>query len=446
MTDHKYVVAIFGGGVAGSEAAFQLSQKGITSVLFEQNPLPYGKIEEGLPKWHIKLRDSEEEKIDQKLNQPEVHYVPGKRLGEDLPLQAVLGLGFNAVLLAVGAWHDRPLPIEGIDSFVGKGLYYQNQFVTSFNHQHEPDYKGQRCEIADGAVVIGGGLASLDVIKILMLETTLQALREKNIETDLFTLERMGIPPVLKENGLSFQDLGLRGCTLFYRRRKGDMPLAPMPPNASPDRQEKIFILRERILQNYVDKYLFRVEWGYEPVDKITENGRLTGIVFKGSSARKPGTAPELTVRAPLFISSIGSVPTPIKGLPYKDYRMHIRDEESGLLEGYDNVFALGNAITGRGNIKESLNHGRQVSRRILMNFMENYREFIEQREADLQEKVRRISDTIQQGHPLESGRYHELLEQVKKWQREAGYDGNYSQWIQKHKPLRLEEMLDKVT
>jgi flavin-dependent dehydrogenase len=68
MNSPGYFVAIFGGAVAGSEAALQLSRRGIYTVVFEQNALPYGKIEDGLPKWHVKLRNKEEEKIDEKSN------------------------------------------------------------------------------------------------------------------------------------------------------------------------------------------------------------------------------------------------------------------------------------------------------------------------------------------------------------------------------------------
>ncbi|MCB0294232.1 MAG: hypothetical protein KDG51_03110, partial [Calditrichaeota bacterium] len=62
-----HFVALFGGACAGSEAAFQLANRGIYVAVFDQQALPYGKIEDGLPKWHVKLRDKEEAKIDQKL-------------------------------------------------------------------------------------------------------------------------------------------------------------------------------------------------------------------------------------------------------------------------------------------------------------------------------------------------------------------------------------------
>jgi len=57
-----HFIAIVGGAVAGSEAAYQLAIRGFRVVVFDQNMLPYGKIEDGLPKWHDKLRNKEEEK------------------------------------------------------------------------------------------------------------------------------------------------------------------------------------------------------------------------------------------------------------------------------------------------------------------------------------------------------------------------------------------------
>ena len=45
---------------------------------------------------------------------------------------------------ANGAWRDRPLPVEGAEQYVGKGLIYQNPFIIWFNHCDEKDYAGER--------------------------------------------------------------------------------------------------------------------------------------------------------------------------------------------------------------------------------------------------------------------------------------------------------------
>ena len=193
-----HFVAIIGGAVAGSEAAINLAQRGVKVAVFEQNTRPYGKIEDGLPKWHVRLQAQEERKIDEKLSHPNVLFVPNTTLGIHLDfLDLVKNWGFSAVLLANGAWQDRPLPVEGIAEFVGRGLVYQNDLVRWFNHYHESDYDGERFDIPDSAIIIGGGLASLDVVKIVMLETVLAALKKMKIHTDILELEHDSIRKVL---------------------------------------------------------------------------------------------------------------------------------------------------------------------------------------------------------------------------------------------------------
>ena len=45
-----------------------------------------------------------------------------------------------------------------------------------FNHYPEKTYNGPRFDLPPGAIVIGGGLASIDVVKVLQIEMTLKAL------------------------------------------------------------------------------------------------------------------------------------------------------------------------------------------------------------------------------------------------------------------------------
>ncbi len=65
-------MAIIGGAVAGSEAAAACAARGAIPVVFEQGARPYGKIEDGLPRWHEKLRAKEYRKINENLGSDEV--------------------------------------------------------------------------------------------------------------------------------------------------------------------------------------------------------------------------------------------------------------------------------------------------------------------------------------------------------------------------------------
>jgi ferredoxin--NADP+ reductase len=449
MIHAGHFVAIFGGAVSGAEAAYQLAKRGIHSAVFDQHALPYGKIEDGLPKWHIKLRDREEERIDEKLSYPRVNFVPNIRLGRDISFREVAeDWGFSAVLLAIGAGRDRPFPVIGIDEYIDKGFCYQNPFVYWFNHKHEPNYKGPVFEVKDDAIVIGGGLASLDVIKILMIETVQKALADRGIKADLFTLDR-SIARVLEQHKLTLEDLGLKGARLFYRRRIKDMPLSPFPPN-SPDKAAKAELVREKILRNYQKKYLFRMEENQMPIDKIVEDGRLKGLVFQqtevvnGKLRGIPGT--ERQVYSDLSISSIGSLPEPVEGIPLAGQVFKISDPDSCQVEGYDHVFALGNAVTGRGNINESMRHGREVTQALVQDYFRTrekiYEETFRTAESGVKEKIEGIADRVMGKPRIPSERMTLLLQRVQSLQERSGYDGNYAKWIKTHRPVRLEEQI----
>ena len=442
----KHIVAIFGGAVAGAEAARQLTERGIPVVVFDQNVLPYGKIEDGLPKWHAKLRDKEEKRINEKLDHPLISFVPKTRLGKTLDFKDVVeNWGFSAVLLAIGSWKDRPLPIEGIDAYVNKGLYYQNPFIYWYNHFHEPGYAGPQMETPDGAIIVGGGLASLDVAKVLMFQNVEKALRARGIEENLFTLDR-SIAKVLSKHGLTLPDLGIEGCTVYYRRRIQDMPLYS-PPTDSPKDLQKAEKVRTKILKNYQSKYLFKLAPCYMPVDKIVEDGRLTGLIMQQTRIenrkviRMPNALRE--VRAPLVISSIGSIPEPIEGIPMRWQTYYVNEDDLCRIEGFKNVFALGNTVTGQGNIIDSLKHGRQLTQAIADRYFESFQEILREKEGGVAENVDGIAQYIATLPALTDQNYQFIQQKVELLQAKAGYGGNFREWIKEHLPMRLEELVN---
>src|SRR5580704_15232907 len=175
-----HFVAVIGGAISGSVAAEILADHGIRVAVFEQNTRPYGKIEDGLPRWHVEQRKQEYERIDARLKKPNVYFVPSTKLGVDISFDDLCNrFGFNAVILANGAWRDRDLGVPGADKYIDKGLVYQNPFIYWYNHKNEKDYTGPRYETPDEAVVVGGGLASLDVVKVLQLENYEKALKAR---------------------------------------------------------------------------------------------------------------------------------------------------------------------------------------------------------------------------------------------------------------------------
>src|SRR5271170_3015704 len=214
----RHFVAVLGGAISGSVSAEILADHGIRVAVFEQNARPYGKIEDGLPRWHVEQRKQEYARIDARMKKPGVHFIPATRLGRDIPFQELCeSWGFSAVILANGAWRDRDLGVPGADKFIDKGLVYQNPFIYWYNHKNEKSYTGPRYETPDEALVVGGGLASIDVVKVLQLENYERALRARGVQTDVYELEKKGIPATCKAHGVAPEDLGVNGCLLIYR-------------------------------------------------------------------------------------------------------------------------------------------------------------------------------------------------------------------------------------
>jgi len=443
-----HFIAIFGGSVAGSEAAHQLVQRGFRVVVFEQNLLPYGKIEDGLPKWHVKLRDKEEGRINDKLDHPNIRFVPGVTLGDDIKFDDLVNnWGFTAVLIATGAWNDRPLPIDGIEDYIDKGLINQNPFIYWFNHYHEPEFKGQQYDIKDNAIVVGGGLASIDVVKALMFTTVEKALNKRGIKTDLLDLER-SIAKFLESNGLTLTDLGLKGCTLYYRRRDADMPLSTVEKD-SPENIEKAERVTVKILENAMSKFLFKFVSCHAPVDKIVEDGNLVGIKFEKTRIENGKVVPigEFEeYRSELIISSIGSIPEEVEGMPFIGSTFNIREQKTCQLEGFKNVYLLGNAVTGRGNIKDSLEHGREISLEVMDNELswqeEDYQKWLRGSEDNIKAQVDQIGDHIRREQLMPKEVIRSILDKTDAFQRKVGYDGDYRKWVEKNLPTRLEDMM----
>lgn len=433
-----HLVVVVGGAVAGAEAVAQFTARGVRCVVLEQNVRPYGKIEDGLPRWHVKLRAQEYAKIDQKLAHPLVYFVPRTKLSRDLGLKDLLAWKPSAIILANGAWRDRPLPLDGVDAYVGRGFYYQNPFVYWFNHYDDPDYSGPAVEFADGGIVVGGGLASLDVVKILMLEAVARALKARGMPADPVSLEHGGLKRALEERGLTPEALGVKGCTLFYRRTIEDMPLAEPPENATPQQLERNRQTRRKLLQNFQERFLFRVQERSVPVGFLTEEDRLAGLTIARTELkdRRVITVPgsEAPVRAPLTVSSIGSIPEPVAALPMAGELYRIQDPRTGEVEGLPGVFALGNAVTGKGNIQASLKHGRLVAQHILEHYLTGaatgYEDILEETATEAREKATAVAERLQAGPLLPAERIAAILRDVRALQAALGYAGDYRAYI----------------
>src|SRR5262245_55447748 len=419
MSEGAYAIAVIGGATAGAEAADIFAKKGVLVVVFEQNARPYGKVEDGLPPWHWVLRAKEYATIDQKLGQPTVHFVAATRVGRDVSLRELAeAWGFHSVVLANGAWRDRPLAVPDAEKWVGRGLVYQNPFIQWFNHRHEAAYRGPVFEALDDTIVVGGGLASIDVVKALNLELASEALRAKGAHVDLEELEVEGIPKALAAAGLSWEGLGYKGATLYYRRRVEDMPLVSLPEGANEKVVAKIEKTRAHMLEKAVGKYLFNVRPLRAPVALLVENERVVGMRFaitRMEGGKLVQTADTEEVRGAQVISSIGSIPEPLEGVPQKGELYAYSDWDLGRLPDFPTLFSAGNVVTGKGNIVDSRKHARHVGQHVRDEYL-------------------KLVDGLAALPPLSGAQREALLRRVKARQDKVGYR-DYAGWIEAARP-----------
>ena len=129
-----------------------------------------------------------------------------------------------------------------------------------------------------------------------------------------------------------------------------------------------------------------------------------------------------------------------------RDRIYDVEDTKTGKIRGYNNVFALGNAVTGRGNIRQSQTHGRQVSENIADQYLawqeEDYAEIFDAASERVDSRVVSIGERLKEVPPLSADTMAAIHQQVKEMQNKVGYDGNYDRWIKEHLPPRLEQMI----
>ncbi len=261
-------------------------------------------------------------------------------------------------------------------------------------------------------------------------------------------LEREGIDPVLQSHNLKWSDLGVAACKLFYRRRVIDMPLSDIPPDAPPKRAESLRMARIKILEKAQRKYLFEFEDKRVPTGLLIEGDRLVGLemshteVIEGKARTLAGSAEP--IRAPFVVSSIGSIPEPIEGIPQKGEVYDYQDFASGLLwDGSTRVYAAGNVLTGKGNIKDSLDSGTEIGVHVAERYLglsQDERPAL----ADLaREAAHQVGEEIAasiEGRPkLPPEAVARILERVREYQSKVGYEGDYHAWIDKITPPDLQ-------
>jgi hypothetical protein len=236
---------------------------------------------------------------------------------------------------------------------------------------------------------------------------------------------------------------------LIYRRREQDMPLAQPPENATPEQLAKTESIRQKMLRLARDKYLFRFQERRMTTGLVIENGRLVGLQVAETrvEGRKAEPVPgsEHEIRAPLVISSIGSVPEVIPGVATKGEYYTFQGEELPRYTGCERVFGVGNVVTGQGNIRVSLVHSREVTNQLIEDYMgvgegnSDFRALHAPAEARGAGQAEAVEARIRALPPLSENEIAALEQRIRAVQERVGYTSDYDSWIARETPPDLE-------
>jgi hypothetical protein len=227
------------------------------------------------------------------------------------------------------------------------------------------------------------------------------------------------------------------------------MPLTEIPDDADAARRQKLEATRRRILEKAMQKYRFDVRPQRIPVGLLVEGDRLVGLRFQrteivGSRLIPVEDAIE-EVHAPLVISSIGSIPAPLPGIPLRGEVYDYTDRQLGRVAGYDTVFGAGNVVTGKGNILASRKHSIQVGTHVIEQFLGLNEDHHEGEEAALDsitgsvnESVQRIAEWVRTRPLIDAEKVEAILRRVRARQQAVGYTGSYHEWIKRFAPTQL--------
>ena len=159
-TDAKYLVAVVGAGPAGLYASRELVKAGCRVALFNRDVKPGGLAEYGIFHNKIKMKTGLRKQFASILDDPQVEYYGNVEVGEegDLTLQDLIDLGFQAVLVTVGAQGTKWLGLPGEDL---EGVYHAKDVVYYYNHL--PPFSQMDVKTGDSLIIIGIGNVMCDI-------------------------------------------------------------------------------------------------------------------------------------------------------------------------------------------------------------------------------------------------------------------------------------------
>ncbi len=141
-------VAVIGAGPAGISAGYFLAREGFQVTVFDKMDRPGGMVAHGIP--DFRYPEGTVEKDVELARRVGVQFE--MNCDPELDITALKAAGFDYIVIAIGAWKSRMLPVEGDQDKVRGAIDFLHTF------KKDPD----SLELGANVVVIGGGNSAMD--------------------------------------------------------------------------------------------------------------------------------------------------------------------------------------------------------------------------------------------------------------------------------------------
>jgi ferredoxin--NADP+ reductase len=367
---HFAVIGSGPGGFYTAEALNKAYGEQARVDLIDRYPVPYGLVRFGVAPDHQSLK-AVSKRYDKVVDSTGVDFIGNVCVGRDVSIAEMLEL-YDAVVLAIGAPHDRKLGIPGENL---PGVIGSAAFVGWYNGHPEfadldPDLSGTH------AAVIGNGNVALDCARILskargefdgsdIVGHALDALEKSAIRT-VSILGRRG--PL--QMSMTPKELGEFGHLEIASPEVDPSDFPPLEADEAlePGQRKSVSILREFAANGVDSSKPRRITFDFfaKPI-AIEGEGKAERIIVERTrldeNERAAGTGETYAVPASLVISSIGYLTPPLEGVPYDERGGKFLNEAGKIA---DRLYCVGWARRGpSGTIGTNRPDGYEVAEQI---------------------------------------------------------------------------------
>ncbi len=305
-----YFVAVVGAGPSGLFAARELANQGARVVIFNRDIKPGGLAEYGVYPDKHKMKDGFRKQFRQALANDNLIYYGNLRVGAegDLTLAELRALGFQAILVTVGAQGTKWVGLPGEDLV---GVYHAKDLVYHYNKL--PPFTQERFRLGKRCAIVGAGNVMLDIAYFLSHEVKAE---------EIIAVVRRGPGEVNFTKEEMTRTIANLDMEAFEAEMKRVLP-ALQAVNQDPEiGRHKVLDALPKAEPKSSDSR-FRFEFLTSPVQMIGENGWLAKfevedniLVAKDNDLKARGTGHKRILDVEAVIFAIGDKVDNSFGLP----------------------------------------------------------------------------------------------------------------------------------